>query len=136
MKTLAKDVILLCKGWYDDKKYPTILDALKQYYRKNYNDDMEEQLNESFLLHTILEQAMYEIADKYPDRLRYFTNQFLIDTPTLYIPDTNKKDYDYQLFYRIIGFLHNIRMRGDEMIAIDTNEYFRKNPKSLKEDII
>ena len=58
MKTTAKDVILLCKGWYDKEKYPTMLEALKQYYRKNYCDDMEEYLNESYLLKIVLEQTM------------------------------------------------------------------------------
>lgn len=145
MKTTAKDVILLCKGWYDKEKYPTILEALKQYYRKNYCDDMEECLNESFLLKIVLEHTMQEIVRKYPDRMIGFVNSYLIIPRGIFGYDNNSnQDYDYQLFYRITNFLANLQMRGDGFIEIDTRDYFEfesdtykyEIPKGLKEDII
>ena len=27
------DICALCKGWYDENKYPTLLTALNKYYR-------------------------------------------------------------------------------------------------------
>lgn len=144
MKTTAKDVILLCKGWYDKEKYPTTLEALKQYYRKNYCDDMEEYLNESFLLKIVLEQTMQEIVEKYPDRMVGFVNLYLT-TPRFFGYDNkSNQDYDCQLFYRITSFLNSLQMRGDGFIEIDTRDYFEfesgthkyEVPKGLKEDIV
>lgn len=140
MRTTAKDVILLCKGWYNKEQYPTILDALKQYYRKNYCNDLEDQLNESFLLKTVLIEAMREIGTHYPDRLLYFINGFLMYGETLHgIPDINNTDYNYQLFYRIVNYLSKLQMRGDRLVEIDTNSYFyetRNGQKRLVENII
>ena len=143
MKTTAKDVILICKGWYDKEKYPTVLEALKEYYRKNYCNDMEEHLNERFILRVILIEVMREIASKYPDRLLGFVNGYLTYGQMLFMPDENNNDYDHQLFYRIINFLARLQMRGDERIEIDTDEYFYDdydedgvNHKKLVEDII
>lgn len=141
MKTTAKDVILLCKGWYDKEKYPTILEALKQYYRKNYCDDMEEYLNESFLLKIVLEQTMQEIVTKYPDRMVGFVNLYLTTPRGIFGYDNeSNQDYDCQLFYRITCFLAKLQMCGDGFIEIDTRDYFEGEWKAganrLKEDII
>ena len=124
MKTTAKDIILLCKGWYDKEKYPTVLEALKQYYRKNYCDDMEEVLNERFILRVILIEVMREIASKYSDRLLAFINGYLTYGEMLFMPDENNKDYDYQMFYRIVNFLARLKMRGEGWQEIETDEYF------------
>ena len=145
MKTTAKDVILICKGWYDKEKYPTILDALKQYYSKNYSDDYDDFLNERFLLHVILLDTMRELSEKYPDRLIAFINGYLIQGEIIFgITDESNKDYDNQLFYRIVNFLGRLKMRGDGVNEIDTEEYFmdelqedeNEKHKCLKEDII
>lgn len=125
MKTTAKDVILLCKGWYDKEKYPTILDALKQYYRIHYSTHYEDLLCERFLLKIVLLQAMQEIVKDYPDRLISFVNSYAISEPNLFIiPDSNNRDFDYQMFYRVIYFLSNLQMYGEGLIGIDTEEYF------------
>ena len=125
IKTTAKDVILLCKGWYNHDLYPTILEALKQYYRKNYSMDMEEYLNEIFLFRVILLDVMREITEKYPDRLKGFVNGYLDNVETIFgISDKSNNDYGYQMFYRIINFLSRLRMKGDGVVEIDTSEYF------------
>lgn len=143
MKTTAKDVILLCKGWYEKEKYPTILEALKQYYRKNYCTDMEDQLNERFILRVILIEVMREIASKYPDRILGFVNNYLTYGEMLFMPDEKNNDYDHQLFYRITNFLARLQMRGDRLIEIDMDEYFQddydennEKHKKLAEEII
>lgn len=143
MKTLAKDVILLCKGWCSILKYDNVLEALKQYYRINYCDGMEDQLNESFLLRVILTEVMREIAKDYPDRLLGFVNGYMTYSDRLLIPDERNNDYDYQLFWRIVNFLARLQMRGDGLIDIDTKEYFEeymdgagKRRIKLKEAII
>ena len=145
MKTMAKDVILLCKGWYDKEKYPTVLEALKQYYRVKYSDQFEEQLNESFLLHIVLEQTMQEIVRKYPDRMVGFVNLYLITKRGIWGYNDGNNDYDHQLFERITSFLASLKMRGEGFIEINTDDYFEgyilneetgKIRTRLKEDII
>lgn len=155
MKTTAKDVILLCKGWYDHDLYPTVLEALKQYYRKNYSINMEDSLNERFVFRIILLEAMKEIAEKYPDRLWGFINGYLAYGEMIFgVPDESNNNYDYQMFYRIINFLSKLKMKGDGIVEIDTSEYFvdelqgqhdqitrehlpfHNNIKCLKEDIV
>lgn len=154
-KTTAKDVILLCKGWYDHDLYPTILEALKQYYRKNYSIDMEDCLNEKFLFRIILLEAMREISEKYPDRMRRFINSYLAYGEIIFgVPNESNNDYDYQMFYRIVNFFSGLKMKGDGIVEIDTSEYFvedlqdqhnqitreylpfHNKRKGLKEDII
>jgi len=154
-RTTAKDVILLCKGWYDHNLYPTILEALKQYYRKNYCVDMEESFGEKFLFRIVLIEAMREITEKYPDRLRGFINGYLAYGEMIFgVPDELNNDFDYQMFYRIVNFLARLKMKGDGIVEIDTSEYFveelqdqhdqitrehlpfHNNRKCLKEDII
>lgn len=154
-RTTAKDVILLCKGWYDHDLYPTILDALKQYYRKYYCVDMEESLGERFLFRIILIETMREIAEKYPDRLRGVINGYFAYGEMIFgVPDESNNNYDYQMFYRIVNYLARLKMKGDGIVEINTDDYFvedlqdrhdqitrehlsfHDNRKCLKEDII
>lgn len=125
MKTTAKDVVLLCKGWYGHGLYPTVLEALKQYYRKNYSIGMGDSLNEKFLFRIILLEVMGEISEKYPDRMRGFINGYLAYGKMVFgAPDGTNNDYDYQMFYRIVNFFSGLEMRGDGIAEIDTDEYF------------
>lgn len=144
MKTTAKDVILICKGWYDKEKYPTVLDALKQYYRINYSSEYEECLDYNWILNIVLLDTMREIAENYPDRLIGFVNNYLIYNGILCGMDIYNNNYAYQLFHRIVNFLGNLRLRGGGVKEIDTEEYFMDElqegengkHKCLKEDII
>ena len=40
---LCKDIIMICKGRYDNDKYPTLLSAFEAYYHKHYSgcDDIQ-----------------------------------------------------------------------------------------------
>lgn len=123
--TVAKYVILLCKSWYNKELYPSKLDALKQYYRKTYSDKYEEYLSESFLLKTVISDAMKEIVKNYPDRLSGFINEYLLHREDVYgILNKENQDYDYQMFYRIVEFFEKLQIRGDGLIEKDTREYF------------
>ena len=145
-KATAKDVILLCKGWYDSEKYPNTLEALKQYYRKNYNygsHDMDDDLNEKFIFRVILLEVMKTIAREYPDRMLYFMNGFIGYVDLFFGVDQDNNDYDYQMFHRIVTFLARLQMRGDGYIEIETDDYFEEicdeegnRCKKLIEDII
>ena len=36
MRTLEKDILLICKNWYNEEKYNSTLEALNGYYHKEY----------------------------------------------------------------------------------------------------
>lgn len=118
------DVILLCKGWYNKDKYPTLLDALKEYYRRNYSENMEQYLNERFITEVILKNVMEDIVTRYPDRMYGFINPYLFYGSLFIVPDESNNDYYYSLFYRIVHFLGNLQMQGDGLVTIDTDGYF------------
>jgi len=42
MKTVEKDILMLCKGRYDHKKYQNLEEALDAYYRREYNVSKED----------------------------------------------------------------------------------------------
>ena len=122
-----KDVILLCKGYYDRGKYGSVLEALKEYYRKNYADDMEEVLCESFLLHTVLENVMDTLIAEYGDggRLSGFLYG-MFRSSDIQTGTGNKTDIDTWLFYYVVQHLSAIQMRGHNLKDIDTSGYFTK----------
>jgi hypothetical protein len=127
MKTTAKDIILLCKGWYNEQIYPTISDALKEYYCENYMpmpvDGKCE--DEEFLLETLLLQVIQEIEAEYPDRLngfiKGFIHQSLIKNILL---DELDAIHNVEIFYYIINFLKNLPLQGANLVTIDTDDYF------------
>jgi hypothetical protein len=145
-RNATKEIILLCKGWYDEEKYPTKLEALKEYYRKYYNygrHDMDDDLNEKFIFRVILLETMKNIVKTYPDRMHCFINGFLGYVDLFFGVDENNNDYDYQMYHRIIRFLDRLPMHGEGWIEIETSDYFEKyvdeegnNRRRLKEDII
>ena len=135
MKIMAKDVILLCKGWYDKEKYPTLFEALRERYLKTIpdfisDDDFIEEMKSGFtvksLLYNILEPTMKEIVLHYNDRMRDFLIYLFYccnekDSEFGYSDENNCV---YILSDVIIKFLSSIRFRGDKIIEINVDEYF------------
>ena len=64
MKSLEKDILLICKGWYSDQ-YENILDAFNAYYHREYgckDITMDKRFAlELFLKPTIIEISKYNI---------------------------------------------------------------------------
>lgn len=130
-RTTLKDVILLCKGWRDEEKYPTIRSALKAYYQQYCSSDIEYDNWTHALLHIVLKQAMEELILRYPDRARGFV------TIALFIhscgeTDENDSYYDV-LFDRIVGYFAAMQIRGDGIVEIDTDAYFCRDDNSEKQ---
>lgn len=118
MKNQTADIILLCKGWYDKEKYPTIVDALKQYYHIHYSEDYED-IDERFLLHCLIKPTVQDIANKYPSILDSFLKVSLFGEG-VFLPDDSNRDIDYNLFYRIVQNLTHTMILG----KIDLSDYF------------
>ncbi len=125
MRSTLKDVILLCKGWYNEDAYYSVTGALKAYYKQHYSDSIEFSNWQSALLNIVLKQAMFELSEEYPDRLRMFINGYLMTNTLVYgLPD-KETDYDIIMFYKIISFFCAIPIHGNNLRDIDTTDYFR-----------
>lgn len=53
MKNQNHDVIMICKGWFDEDKHKSVLDALREYYMREYGM-AKEFTKDSYILEVIL----------------------------------------------------------------------------------
>lgn len=135
VKTHGKDIMLLCKGWYDKDKYKTLKDALVAYYNKNYRypEDYVEDLDYHYINTVLLKQAIQELLT---ERFNYMFIGYLFDTDGFMSWKFDRfviKDlsYDEELFYRLCMFIDNLLLidkndKGD-VINIDTSAYYKKD---------
>lgn len=146
-KTHGKDIMLLCKGWYDKEKYKTTKDALIEYYHKHYgNEDITPDYG--FINFVLLKPAIDELLT---ERFRGLFIHCLFDTD-IFTPwkydRMNIKEFSYEeeLYYRLNNFIHSLRsLEDDDTVLIDTSDYWLKenglevivdDHRVLSEDII
>lgn len=65
--------MLICKGWYNEDKYTSVLEALKAYYHKNYCDDVE--MDKEFALSLFLQPLAVEAIKRKPSLINYLFNR-------------------------------------------------------------
>lgn len=139
-KTHGKDIMLICKGWYDRVKYETTKDALVSYYNKNYRypEDKVETLEYRFINTVLLKPAIQELLT---ERFTYMFVNYLFDTDAFSIwkfdgMKMKELSYDEELYYRLIGFLNNlICVDHDATINVDTSNYWlREDGINVKVD--
>ena len=102
----CKDVFLICKGKYSSKKYKQTIDAMNDYYKKYCHGSKDLSYRD------INEMFMYPMIKWI---IENYKNDF-IDPLLLYIfndvhSKDSAKDYDKELFYRIIQLLRYIDER-------------------------
>lgn len=149
-KTHGKDIMLLCKGWYNKEKYKTLKDALIEYYHKYYgNEDYTPDYD--FINKVLLKQAVQELLT---DRFNGLLVSCLFDTDVADIWKFDIKhmklidlSYEEELYYRLTKFLNKFKTNNrDGIIYIDTSVYWLKdengndvmmeNARVLEESII
>nr|WP_297935693.1 hypothetical protein [uncultured Lachnoclostridium sp.] len=102
----CKDVFLICKGRYSSKKYNKTIDALNAYYKTYCHGSKDlsyRDVNEMFIypmIKWIIENYKNDFID--PLLLYIFNDVHSKDFA---------KDYDKELFYRIIQLLRYIDER-------------------------
>lgn len=118
-KTQGKDIMLLCKGWYDEEKYTTLKDALTAYYHKNYgNEDLTPDYG--FINEVLLKPVMvYEFADINP----YMLMNYIFSNDLLIRMKDKEGSFDEGLYNRITTFLSNLTTKNN----IDTSAYWKKD---------
>jgi hypothetical protein len=114
-KTHGKDIMLLCKGWYDKEKYKTLKDALIEYYHKNYGcEDITPDYG--FINQVLLKPAIEEFAETNSKLLIHY----LLDDDILLKTKETDGTYDNELYNRLTIFLNMLIVKDH----IDTSEYF------------
>lgn len=128
-KTLGKDIMLLCKGWYNKEKYKTTKDALITYYHKEYGcEDIDPDFN--FINVVLLQPAISEfLNDNTKDQfISYIFTDSIIDVCELWDKYNKKKlSYDEELYYRLTHFIRRLKTRYYDEVLIDTDQYFTIN---------
>lgn len=141
-KTHGKDIMLICKGWYDDEKYKTLKDALLTYYHKNYGcEDID--LDYDGINQILLKPAIEELLTE-RNHSHFINCMFNTDIGDFWKYDINhiniiKLEYEEELYYRLTKFLRGMQVsNGDGCIYINTSSYFKtiREEKVLKEKII
>lgn len=131
-KTHGKDIMLLCKGWYNKEKYKTTKDALIAYYNKNYwyPNDKVKILEFRFINNVLLKPAIQELLTENFIHM-FISYLFDIDGFDIWKFDDMKikeLPYDEELYYRLTGFLSRLRAKDKDLnINIDDSAYWKKD---------
>lgn len=131
-KTHGKDIMLLCKGWYDKEKYITLKDALIAYYHRDYgNTDITPDYG--FVNTVLLKPAIEEL---FTEKLKYLFLQHIFNDSYIYHMKQPSQTYEEELFRRLTGFLFSIRCQTDDSILVNTSDYWLKeNGLEVKVDL-
>lgn len=151
-RCMEKDILLICKGYYNKEKYKSVEEAINGYYYKNYTyegyyneNDMHEnkdlllshkELNKIFIIPCIKYYLSYLKG--------YIINSFcsnLFDEKSLYENQLITKDYiqdlygndkenssyeeltfDDILFYRSIKWLLSLKVKDIDLSEYGDNE--------------
>lgn len=122
MKTTAKDILMICKEHYDHEKYGCLEDALDAYYRKYYGvyENSMLPLRYEFMCNLWLRKCVAEFAT--PKNIGgLWAVLFAIEFP-ITEEDINR-DYWFQLFDRIVNWLHFLPVRDGDTWLIDLSDY-------------
>ena len=130
-KSQSLDVIMICKGWFDEDKHLSVMDALRGYYMREYGM-AEEFVKDLFILTVILMPAAEEYLSK-RELLRFSLSLLSVQYDTAkghYVPVN--EGYDTALKFLIDSIVSEIRMLmvkdslGRDII--DLSEYSEKEP--------
>jgi hypothetical protein len=107
IKTTEKDILLICKGWFDHGKYKDVLEALKDYqatYTGSNREDITDKNVLDFRLFTVAETYFksYDWSEMLKDRLY----------KDIFWQHELKVDYNY-LCWLLITQIHNLQVKKD-----------------------
>lgn len=125
MKSTEKDVLMICKGHYDHRKYKTIKEALDEYYRKNYR--VSKEIVPELSYHLIVNFFLNECIKTFitTDTISCFLYKIILEeTLEEKIKDNVSTEFYKILYYRIVKWLSSLRVmdKHDNWI-IDLSDY-------------
>lgn len=137
-KTHGKDMMLICKRWYDRDKYLTTKDALERYYQEKYllGDPLEENhLSFGFINTVLLKPAIQELLN---ERFKYLFIEWIFTNTVFEAINRTDVTYDEMLYHKMTGFLSQLRHFEDHsnIVVVNTDGYWLtdENGKDIIKD--
>ncbi len=97
------DIYALCKGWYDENKYPTLLKALNEYYHKEYGNENFE-ISKDFALQLFIYPLVTEIINRNPKMVNYIFNPAIEE-----FDNTQNMSIHDIMYARCLTLIHNTK---------------------------
>lgn len=97
------DICALCKGWYDENKYPTLLKALNEYYHKEYGNENFE-ISKDFALQLFIYPLVTEIINRNPKMVKYIFNPAIEE-----FDNTQNMSIHDIMYARCLALIHNTK---------------------------
>ena len=117
IKTTEKDILLICKGWFDHEKYTDKLEALKDYQAKNTRSNKEDITDKN-----VLDFRLFTVAEIYFKP--YHWSEMLKDRlyKDIFWQHELKVDYNY-LCWLLIRQINSLTVKKDNEWIIDLSAY-------------
>lgn len=97
------DIYALCKSWYDENKYPTLLKALNEYYHKEYGNENFE-ISKDFALQLFIYPLVTEIINRNPKMVNYIFNPAIEE-----FDNTQNMSIHDIMYARCLTLIHNTK---------------------------
>ena len=107
MKTLEKDILLICKGWYSEQ-YKDTLDAFNAYYHREY-DCKDITMDKGFALTLFLKPTIIEMSKYSASIIRNLFSPTCMESDIEY-----SKDFTNIMFDRCVTALINVPCIGNK----------------------
>jgi hypothetical protein len=134
MRTLEKDILLICKGWCS-AKYNDILDAFNAYYHREYGCE-DIIMDKRFAFELFLKPTIIEMSKHYPSIIKcLFERTYREDS--MFEPDYSMDFYNV-MYDRCISSLCQMKSR-DKVDLSDYREMLNQignMPNRINETII
>ena len=112
MKTLEKDILLICKGWYSEQ-YKDTLDAFNAYYHREYGFN-NITMDKGFALKLFLKPTIIEMSKYSASIIRNLFSPTCMESDIEY-----SKDFTNIMYERCVTALIKMKCRG----LIDLSDY-------------
>ena len=126
MRTTEKDILMICKGYYDDK-YKSIKEALNAYYIEHYTYSKEEvsTLSYRFMLSLWFNNCVRAFLQ--PDTIGSFWFRVIKEesfAENRFLNENGCTEFYEVLFHRIVSWLTLLDVRDDDgNWKIDLSDY-------------
>ena len=92
------DICALCKGWYDENKYPTLLQALNKYGNEYF------EISKDFALQLFIYPLVTEIINRNPKMVKYIFNPAIEE-----FNNTENMSIHDIMYARCLTLIHNTK---------------------------
>ena len=139
-KTLGKDILLICKGYYNKEKYKSVLEAFNAYYHTEYLCE-DITMDEGFAIQLFLKPCVKEFLKE--REVNWFCENYLFKVSMHEIglshdrmlrkKEVKEMSFDEVLYYRLISWLCCLQVKdyNNEWI-IDLSDYHSREDGGIE----